>query len=114
MRPQAAKRLISKLLWDRYIENGDLKSKSLLDIQNDLKSIKNALLSMHKKSMQEERRYNIEHGSTIDDRSGEETYGYDSLDSIKDNLVYVSDRYNCAFRLRWLIDLMDIDKDNVL
>ena len=39
-----------------------------------------------------------------DCRSGEETYGYKTFDSIDNNLMYISDRWRCAFRLRWLID----------
>ncbi len=38
-----------------------------------------------------------------DFRTGEETYGY-CPNSIRNNMVYISDRWCCAFRLRWLID----------
>jgi hypothetical protein len=38
-----------------------------------------------------------------DRRSGEETYGYTSLESIASNLEYVCDRWGCAFRLTWLL-----------
>lgn len=39
-----------------------------------------------------------------DFRSGEESYGYASQESIDSNLFYISDRWRCAFRLKWLID----------
>ena len=38
-----------------------------------------------------------------DRRTGWETYGYGN---IAGDLMYVSDRYMCQFRLRWLLDLI--------
>lgn len=40
-----------------------------------------------------------------DMRTGEETYGYGDPEKIRDDLLYISDRWRCAFRLRWLIDM---------
>lgn len=40
-----------------------------------------------------------------DTRKGDETYGYKSLDSINGNLSYISDRFGCSFRMRWLIEV---------
>ena len=37
-----------------------------------------------------------------DYRAGVETYGYE--DNIYLDLLYISDRWRCAFRLKWLID----------
>ncbi|RLF43496.1 MAG: hypothetical protein DRN17_06260 [Thermoplasmata archaeon] len=37
-----------------------------------------------------------------DYRSGYETYGYG--DNNLTHLLYISDRFNCQFRLRWLYD----------
>ena len=42
----------------------------------------------------------------MDDRPGEETYGYKDDEDIKHNIHYIADRWNCQFRLRWLIDLL--------
>ena len=42
-----------------------------------------------------------------DYRSGEETYGYASLDAIQATLLYISDRWRIDFRVRWLIDLIN-------
>ena len=36
-----------------------------------------------------------------DYRIGQDTYGYDN---IYWDMRYISDRWNCSFRLRWLID----------
>lgn len=40
-------------------------------------------------------------------RSGAETYGYQNDESIMYNLQYISDRWNCAFRIRWVLDLIN-------
>ena len=39
-----------------------------------------------------------------DPRTGAETYGYESEESISNNMSYISDRWRCAFRLKWLLD----------
>lgn len=39
-----------------------------------------------------------------DFRTGHETYGYKNTDSIANTMMYISDRWRCAFRLKWLID----------
>jgi hypothetical protein len=39
-----------------------------------------------------------------DNRSGFETYGYDDPEAIDYHMLYISDRWRCAFRIRWLID----------
>lgn len=40
-----------------------------------------------------------------DFRNGYHTYGYKSLESICNNLVYISDRFGSAFRLAWLLNV---------
>lgn len=50
----------------------------------------------------EYKKWSVEEG---DYRAGEETYGYDNDDDqINGNLMYISDRWRCAFRLKWLLD----------
>lgn len=49
----------------------------------------------------------ILNGWETDDRSGEETYGYQDDEDILINLQYVSDRYSAEFRLQWVLDLID-------
>lgn len=52
-----------------------------------------------------------------DFRSGFDTYGYISEEGgvdkeyIKDQLFYISDRWHCSFRVRWIINLLDPDYD---
>lgn len=43
-----------------------------------------------------------------DHRSGSETYGYENLEQILGWLNYISDRWRCAFRVRWLIDINEL------
>ena len=51
--------------------------------------------------------YNHFKRSENDSRSGMETYGYSSNDSITNNVLYISDKWQCQFRVRWLIDLIE-------
>ena len=39
-----------------------------------------------------------------DYRSGINTYGYEDIEG---TLYYISDRWKCAFRIKWLIDLIE-------
>ena len=41
--------------------------------------------------------------------SGKESYGYDDIESIRGNLSYISGRWRCCFRVRWLIELINPD-----
>lgn len=44
-----------------------------------------------------------------DYRCGSDTYGYETLDSIQGNLHYISDRWGGAFRIAWLLGLVNED-----
>jgi hypothetical protein len=44
-------------------------------------------------------------GYDPDLRSGDESYGYSSLDYIESNLAYISDRCITTFRLTWLMEV---------
>ncbi len=46
-----------------------------------------------------------------DHRPGEETYGYEDEEAILDNLMYISDRWCAAFRLRWMLDLIRMNDE---
>jgi len=39
-----------------------------------------------------------------DYREGEDTYGYSDSESVENHMLYISDRWRCAFRLKWIID----------
>ena len=51
-----------------------------------------------------ERRWKIWAKDEQDFRSGSETYGYGDSESVENNMRYISDRWRCAFRLKWIID----------
>lgn len=40
-----------------------------------------------------------------DYRTGYETYGYGTIESIEGNLEYISDRFCAAFRLNWMLNI---------
>jgi len=48
---------------------------------------------------------NKRHGWKNDYKTGEETYGYKDIESIENNLMYISDRFLAEFRLQWMIKL---------
>ena len=88
---------ISKVLWGDLIQKQFIKG-DLKYIQKRISKVKSDLLIMYRESLKDESDYRV----------GVETYGYDSLESIKNNLVYISDRWNCSFRIKWLLDLLEI------
>ena len=99
MTEQESRNRIDMVLWNKLIEDKLLKScESLADIQSYLQPIKEDLLVMAK------------HYQDDDPRTGTETYGFRSVESIKNNLYYISDRWSCEFRIRWLLDLIDLEK----
>ena len=49
--------------------------------------------------------FNRKHPLTLDLRSGDETYGYASIEKIEENLDYISDRFAAEFRLTWMSEL---------
>ncbi|MCK5535605.1 MAG: hypothetical protein KAI79_02195 [Bacteroidales bacterium] len=48
--------------------------------------------------------YFINLESDDDKRSGFETYGFDNIEG---DFAYICDRWNCSFRVRWMIDVLD-------
>ena len=99
MRPEEASRQINNVLWNRFLVQRRLKDLTLEQIQTELIGIKPALIQLYNKSL------------PVDDdyRTGEETYGYKSTEDVKERLDYISDRWYCSFRLRWLLDLIEKD-----
>ena len=83
MRPEKANNTVQKAI-NRWLK-GD---------KADLKKSLPAMRKLYKKAVKDEG----------DFRSGRETYGYIDQETIELNMEYISDRWRCAFRLRWLID----------
>ena len=90
---------INKVLWDLFIEEKFLENATLREIQEKLASINDDILFMWEYFGQDD----------DDDRSGFETYGFENLESIKRNFKYISDRWKCRFRTKWLLDLINLD-----
>jgi len=51
--------------------------------------------------------YSISLRTDPDYRTGKETYGYEPS-TIEDNFEYISDRWRCSFRIKWLIDYAEL------
>lgn len=77
-------------------------------------SIITPLLPIFKKELRYIKFLNKLNKEVCDDRSGEETYGYESEQSVLCDLAYISDRWICEFRLQWLIDLIEKHNNGTL
>jgi hypothetical protein len=89
---------IKAILWDKFVEDKFLEDATLGQIQAELRTIEKELVIANCEQASEENDY----------RPGVETYGYFDLEQIKLTLEYISDRWNCQFRVRWLLDLINI------
>lgn len=56
--------------------------------------------------------YRLNLTSEKDFRTGEESYGYNNQEYIEERMSYICDRWNCAFRIRWILDLLDRTDNN--
>lgn len=56
--------------------------------------------------------YRLNLTSEKDFRTGEESYGYNNREYIEERMSYICDRWNCAFRIRWILDLLDRTDNN--
>ena len=54
--------------------------------------------------------YNYDLKTDKDFRTGFETYGYENDKYIRNQLSYISGRWNCSFRIKWLLDLIEIKR----
>lgn len=93
MRPQKFNYLMNKAIQQR-LQTGD---NSLFDAQ-----LKRAMKKAWLKYAKEENDHR-----TLTDISG---YGFEDEESINSTLFYISDRWRCAFRLRWLIEGLERGK----
>lgn len=61
-----------------------------------LKNLESTLVQIRQERIKEEEDY----------RTGEEVYGYEGDN--RSQFHYISDRWNCAFRLAWIIGLLQL------
>jgi hypothetical protein len=90
------KNIVDKNVFIDYLYDGNLNA-----ICNRIEKFRGVIMKLRDYRWLEE----IEYGYSPDIRSGDETYGYESLDGIDGSLTYVSDRCHAAFRLTWLLEL---------
>ena len=74
------------------------KDRTFTELLGELQKNKKYLLYLYKLQCTAEKDY----------RTGEESYGYSNQDYIEERMSYISDRWNCAFRIRWIIDLLEL------
>ncbi len=80
-----------------------IKDKSVGDAKNIIRPYVGVLFAQYKYLIKLEEDLPSFFGPDL--RSGAETYGYDY--GIMYNLQYISDRWNCPFRVRWTLDLIN-------
>lgn len=74
--------------------------KSVTEIRSLLMPHKRELETLYTKYSKQDNDY----------RSGRETYGYGSEELIQNTVHYISDRYETAFRIRWILDLLELEE----
>jgi hypothetical protein len=82
MRPETLRRKLNQAI-KVYLHSGNT---------NKIKPLMPSMKKLHSKCAKQENDY----------RRGTETYGYG--DDCNDTMLYISDRWRCAFRLKWIID----------
>jgi hypothetical protein len=88
---------LKKQIYEKVFNRSHLNE---IDLDTICKSIEK-----NKKAIQRLRAYYLSYENDL--RSGYETYGYESLESIMNRLEYISDRFAVAFRLSWLLKVPD-------
>ncbi len=81
-------------IFKKHYKNGAVDYERLIC---DLRDIKGVLMEFHGICALDE----------DDNRSGEETYGFDGW---KNQLDYISYKWGCQFRIRWILDLLNKEK----
>jgi hypothetical protein len=93
------KKKVRRKLWNRiFKEVFNSAHLNGVDLITTCKKIEK-----HHKAIQKLRDYHL--SIERDYRSGYETYGYNNPREIENSLIYVSDRFGCAFRLTWLLNV---------
>lgn len=89
-----AKMQIHKV-FDKFYD-GNSSKKRIKTLIEELRKNKKYLEICYKETLLSDKDY----------RTGDETYGY-KLGNIRGNLSYISDRFFCSFRIRWMLDLIE-------
>jgi len=86
---------VSKALENFY----DIDGMTLKKAKTIIQSIEDDLITLYPRA----------HDASDDSRLGNETYGYKSDDDILHSLLYISDRWGAAFRIAWMLGLVNED-----
>jgi hypothetical protein len=78
--------------------------QTLTETQKQLAKFKTDLAQLYEASMD---------GNDADWRTGAETYGYHTEEQIKGDMDYISDRWRASFRIKWLIDFIDLPQEEL-
>jgi hypothetical protein len=99
-RKASARRVILNRMFSNFYSITD---KTVDDAKNIIRPYVGVLHAQYKHLIKQEE---LE-GWVPDLRSGAETYGYENDENTMYNLQYISDRWNCPFRVRWTLDLIN-------
>jgi len=105
------KEIIRKHIFNDYFYSGDLQSTldSIEKYRGVLMGYLHCLYNydnIHGRHFKKENKRNG-WNFTPDTRTGWETYGFDSIESIEGNLSYIADRFGSEFRIHWMLDIHD-------
>lgn len=95
MKPKKAKKVIGDLM-DDFIKGRYSSQTMLILLDKEMESLKKLRVTAKRKEQ--------------DNRSGAETYGFDNWE---DDLMNISDKWNCQFRIQWMIDLIKLKKGDI-
>ena len=93
MRPETARRKI-KYIFNQFYRH----TKKPIELIPDFQKNRAALIKLR----------DIFSLTENDPRPGSETYGFETIAS---DIEYISDRWRCQFRIQWIIDVVDLQKD---
>ncbi len=80
--------------------------QSLAKTQEQLAKFKTDLAELYEASIKIS-------GDNVDLRTGAETYGYHNEEQVKSDMIYISDRWQASFRIKWLIDFINLPQEEL-
>ena len=99
-RKASARRVILNRMFSNFYS---ITHKTVEDAKNSIRPYVGVLFAQYEYLIKQEE---LE-GWVPDLRSGAETYGYKNDEHTMYNLQYISDRWNCTLRVRWILDLIN-------
>jgi hypothetical protein len=96
------RQIVANHIFVDYLNKRTLEDtcKRIVRYRNIIIKLRDALRVDHKRMS---KKYNFVFNPDL--RTGDKTYGYKSIESINNNLDYISDRFCAEFRLSWLLEV---------